>query len=343
MGSKISLYNALQTSLNEQLRQPCGKDTAGRRALTRKYTAIGRKGTMERIVECVPNISEGRRKDVIEAVVDEVRSTPGVTLLDYSSDESHNRSVITFIGEPNAVVNAAVKLAKKAAELIDLTKHTGEHPRMGAVDVIPLIPIRGMTGKETIELSKKLGERVCAEADMPVFLYEHSASAPHRANLAAIRKGQFEGMAEKVRQEEWEPDFGGRRVNPTAGVVAVGCRMPLIAFNINLSTSDVSIASKIAKIIRRSSGGLDCVKALGVMLEDRNLAQVSINMTDFSRTPLYRVLEFVRFEAARYGVQVTGTEIIGLTPMRALVDCAEYYLQIESFDADKQVLESYIQ
>lgn len=157
MGSKISLYDALQTSLNEQLRQPCGKDTAGCRALTRKYTAIGRKGTMERIVECVPNISEGRRKDVIEAVVDEVRSTPGVTLLDYSSDESHNRSVITFIGEPNAVVNAAVKLAKKAAELIDLTKHTGEHPRMGAVDVIPLIPIRGMTGKETIELSKKAG------------------------------------------------------------------------------------------------------------------------------------------------------------------------------------------
>ncbi len=290
---------------------------------------------MERIIECVPNISEGRRTEVIEAVVNEVRSTPNVTLLDYSSDESHNRTVITFIGEPNAVVDAAVKLAKKAAELIDLTKHTGEHPRMGAVDVIPLIPIRGISKEETIELSKKLGERVCIEADMPVFLYEDSASAPHRTNLAAIRKGQFEGMAEKVQQEEWEPDFGG--------VVAVGCRMPLVAFNINLSTSDVSIASKIAKIIRRSSGGLDCVKALGVMLEDRNIAQVSINMTDFSRTPLYRVLEFVRFEAARYGVHVIGTEIIGLTPMRALVDCAEYYLQIENFDADKQVLENYIQ
>ena len=286
---------------------------------------------MERIVECVPNISEGRRKDVIEAVVNEVRSTPNVMLLDYSSDESHNRSVITFMGEPAAVVDAAVKLAKKA------------HPRMGAVDVIPLIPIRGITKEETVELSKKLGERVCIEADIPVFLYEDSASAPNRTNLAAIRKGQFEGMAEKVQQDEWAPDFGGRRINPTAGVVAVGCRMPLVAFNINLSTSDVSVASKIAKIIRRSSGGLDCVKALGIMLEDRNIAQVSINMTDFSRTPLYRVLEFVRFEAARYGVQVIGTEIIGLTPMRALVDCAEYYLQIEGFDADKQVLENYIQ
>lgn len=298
---------------------------------------------MERIVECVPNISEGRRKDVIEAVVNEVRSTPNVMLLDYSSDESHNRSVITFMGEPNAVVDAAVKLAKKAAELIDLTKHTGEHPRMGAVDVIPLIPIRGISKEETVELSKKLGEHVCIEADIPVFLYEDSASAPNRTNLAAIRKGQFEGMAEKVQQDEWAPDFGGRRINPTAGVVAVGCRMPLVAFNINLSTSDVSIASKIAKIIRRSSGGLDCVKALGIMLEDRNIAQVSINMTDFTRTPLYRVLEMVRFEAARYGVHVIGTEIIGLTPMRALVDCAEYYLQIENFNADKQVLENYIQ
>lgn len=298
---------------------------------------------MERIVECVPNISEGRRSEVIEAIVDEVRSTPSVMLLDHSSDESHNRTVITFMGEPEAVVNAAVKLAKKAAELIDLTCHTGEHPRMGAVDVIPLIPIRGITKEETVELSKKLAQRVCEEADIPVFLYEDSASAPHRVNLAAVRKGQFEGMAEKVQQDGWEPDFGGRRIHPTAGVVAVGCRMPLVAFNINLSTDDVTIASKIAKIIRRSSGGFDCVKALGIMLEDRHIAQVSINMTDFTRTPLYRVLELVRFEAARYGVHVVGTEIIGLTPMRALVDSAEYYLQIENFDADKQVLENYIQ
>jgi glutamate formiminotransferase len=297
---------------------------------------------MERIVECVPNISEGRNREIIEAAANEVRTTPNVALLDCESDASHNRSVITFIGEPEAVVEAAVKLAKKSAALIDLNRHEGAHPRMGAVDVIPLIPIRGVTKEETVALSKKLAARVALEADIPVFLYEDSASAPHRVNLADIRKGQFEGMAEKVQKPEWEPDFGGRRIHPTAGVVAVGCRMPLVAFNINLSTSDVSIASKIAKIIRRSSGGFDCVKALGVMLEDRNIAQVSINMTDFSRTPLYRVLELVRAEARRWGVAVVGTEIVGLTPMRALVDSAEYYLQIENFSADKQILENYI-
>jgi glutamate formiminotransferase len=297
---------------------------------------------MERIVECVPNISEGRNREIIEAVANEVRTTPNVVLLDCESDASHNRSVITFIGEPEAVVEAAVKLAKKSAALIDLNRHEGAHPRMGAVDVIPLIPIRSVTKEETVELSKKLAARVALEADIPVFLYEDSASAPYRVNLADIRKGQFEGMAEKVQKPEWEPDFGGRRIHPTAGVVAVGCRMPLVAFNINLSTSDLSIASKIAKIIRRSSGGFDCVKALGVMLEDRNIAQVSINMTDFSRTPLYRVLELVRAEARRWGVAVVGTEIVGLTPMRALVDSAEYYLQIENFSADKQILENYI-
>ncbi|MDD4679761.1 MAG: glutamate formimidoyltransferase [Clostridia bacterium] len=297
---------------------------------------------MERIVECVPNISEGRNRDIIEAVVDEVRTSANVTLLGCESDSSHNRSVISYMGEPEAVVEAAVKLAKKAAELIDLTKHEGAHPRMGAVDVIPLIPIRGITKEETVELTKKLAKRISEEADIPVFLYEDSASAPHRVNLAKVRRGQFEGMAEKVQKPKWEPDFGGRRIHPTAGVVAVGCRMPLIAFNINLSTDDVSIASEIAKIIRRSSGGLDCVKAMGLLLEDRNIAQVSINMTDFSRTPLYRVLELVRAEAKRWGVTVVGTEIVGLTPMRALVDSAEYYLQIENFSADEQILENHI-
>ena len=297
---------------------------------------------MERIVECVPNISEGRNRDIIEAVVDEVRTSANVTLLGCESDSSHNRSVISYMGEPEAVVEAAVKLAKKAAELIDLTKHEGAHPRMGAVDVIPLIPIRGITKEETVELTKKLAKRISEEADIPVFLYEDSASAPHRVNLAKVRRGQFEGMAEKVQKPKWEPDFGGRRIHHTAGVVAVGCRMPLIAFNINLSTDDVSIASEIAKIIRRSSGGLDCVKAMGLLLEDRNIAQVSINMTDFSRTPLYRVLELVRAEAKRWGVTVVGTEIVGLTPMRALVDSAEYYLQIENFSADEQILENHI-
>lgn len=297
---------------------------------------------MAKLVECIPNISEGRRTEVIEAVVDTVRQTQGVTLLDYSSDTSHNRTVITFLGSPEGVEAAAVALAKKAVELIDLTCHQGEHPRMGAVDVVPFVPVKEMTKEECVALSKRVGQRIWEEAGLPVFLYEDSASAPHRVNLAAVRKGQFEGMAEKVQQEEWEPDFGGRTIHPTAGVVAVGARMPLIAYNINLSTSDLSVASAIAKIIRRSSGGLDCVKALGVMLEDRNIAQVSINMTDFHRTPLYRVVELVKAEAKRWGVSVIGTEVVGLTPMDALIDAAEYYLQIENFDKKKQVLENYI-
>ena len=297
---------------------------------------------MAKIVECVPNISEGRNTQVIEQVIDEVRAVKGVTLLDYSSDPSHNRTVITFLGSPEGVEAAAVGVARKAAQLIDLTHHEGEHPRMGAVDVIPFIPIKEVTMEECVALSKRVAKRVWEEAKMPVFLYEESASAPNRVNLAAIRKGQFEGMAQKVKEEEWEPDFGGRTIHPTAGVVAVGARMPLVAFNINLSTSNVEIASKIAKIIRKSSGGLDCVKALGVMLEERNVAQVSINMTNFHKTPLYRVLELVKAEAARYGVHVIGTEIIGLSPMQALIDSAEYYLQIEDFDFNKQVLENHI-
>jgi glutamate formiminotransferase len=280
--------------------------------------------------------------EVVEAVVNEVRSTPGVTLLDVSSDPNHNRSVITFLGSPEGVADAAVKLAKKAAELIDLTKHVGEHPRMGAVDVCPFVPVKEITTEECVELSKVVGKRIWEEAGMPVFLYEDSASAPHRVNLAAIRKGQFEGMAEKVLQPEWEPDFGGRTIHPTAGTVAVGCRMPLVAYNINLNTPDIKIASTIAKTIRQANGGLACVKALGVMLEDRNIAQVSINMTNLHKTPLYRVVELVKAEAKRWGVTVIGTEVVGLTPMHALIDAAEYYLQIENFDGEKQVLENYL-
>ena len=295
---------------------------------------------MAQLMECIPNISEGRRTEVIEAVANAVRSVPGVTLIDYSSDASHNRSVFTFLGEPDSVAEAAFRLSRAAVEHIDLRVHKGEHPRMGAVDVIPFVPVRGMEMEECVTRSKALGKRLSDELDLPVFLYEESASAPHRKNLAAIRKGQFEGMAEKVLQAEWHPDFGGNRIHPSAGVVAVGARQPLIAFNINLDTPDVSIASRIAKIIRESSGGLKAVKALGVMLEERNLAQVSINMCDFHQTPLYRVLELVRFEAARYGVHVVGTEIIGLSPMEALIDSASYYLQLEAFDQKRQVLEN---
>ncbi len=297
---------------------------------------------MAKIIESVPNISEGRNKEVIEACVDQIRSTPGCTLLNYSSDEDHNRTVITYMGSPEGCEEASVKLAKKAVELIDLTKHEGAHPRMGCVDVMPFIPIKEATMDECVELSLKVGKRIAEEADLPVFLYEKSASAPHRQNLAKVRKGQFEGMAEKVKDPDWIPDFGGQRIHPTGGIVAVGARPPLIAFNINLGTPDLEIATKIGKIIRESSGGLKCVKAMGVMLEDRNIAQVSINMTDFTVTPLYRVKELVRAEAARYGVPVIGTEIIGLAPMQAFFDTAEYYLQIEDFQPGVQVIENHL-
>ena len=297
---------------------------------------------MAKIMECIPNISEGRRLDLVEEFADIVRAVPGVTLIDYSSDASHNRSVFTFLGDPDQVMEAAFRFAQHAVEKIDLRVHEGEHPRMGAVDVIPFVPIRDMDMQECVERSKVLGERLANELDLPVFLYEESASAPHRKNLAAIRKGQFEGMAAKVLEDQWHPDFGGNRIHTSAGVVAVGARQPLIAFNINLDTSDVSIAKKIAKIIREKDGGFRAVKALGVMLEERNIAQVSINMCDYKQTPLYRVLEFVRFEAARYGVHVVGTEIIGLAPMMAFVDAADYYLQIEKFEPFKQVLECHL-
>ncbi|MBR3706230.1 MAG: glutamate formimidoyltransferase, partial [Firmicutes bacterium] len=277
-----------------------------------------------------------------EAVVDQIRTTPGCTLLNYSSDPNHNRTVITYIGDAKGVEEASVKLAKKAVELIDLTKHTGEHPRMGAVDVMPFVPIKDATNEECIELSKVVGKRIAEEADLPVFLYEMSAQKAARKNLATVRKGQFEGMAEKVKDPEWEPDFGGARIHPTGGVVAVGARPPLVAYNLNLNTSDVEIAKAIAKIIREKDGGLANVKAMGFMLEDRNIAQVSINMTDYRVTPLYRVTEMVKMEAAKYGVQVIGSEVIGLCPMKALIDSAEYYLQIENFDFDGQVLENYI-
>lgn len=297
---------------------------------------------MAKIIESVPNISEGRNREIIEVCVDQIRNTPGCTLLNYSSDVSHNRTVITYMGSLEGCEEASVKLAKKAVELIDLTKHQGEHPRMGCVDVMPFIPIKEATMEECVELSQRVGKRVAEEADLPVFLYEKSATAPHRQNLAKVRKGQFEGMAEKVKDPDWIPDFGGQRIHPTGGAVCVGARPPLIAYNINLGTENLEIATKIGKIIRESSGGLKCVKAMGVMLEDRNIAQVSINMTDFTVTPLHRVTELVRAEAARYGVPVIGTELIGLAPMQALFDAAEYYLQIEDFDPAVQVIENHL-
>ncbi|EHQ90948.1 glutamate formimidoyltransferase [Desulfosporosinus youngiae] len=295
---------------------------------------------MSQLIECIPNFSEGRRTEVIEAIAETIKSVPNVILLDYSSDYSHNRSVFTFVGKPESVIEAAFLSAKKASELIDMNVHTGEHPRMGAVDVIPFVPIKYVTMDECINFSKQLGERLASELSIPVFLYEEAAVSAERINLANIRKGQFEGMKEKIKDADRRPDFGAQEVHPTAGVTAVGARMPLVAYNVNLNTADLNISKQIAKTIRESNGGLKYVKSIGVMLEDRNIAQVSINMTNYEVTPLYRVFELIKIEAQRYGVNVIGSEIIGLTPMNALIDSAKYYLQLEEFNEKKQVLEN---
>ena len=297
---------------------------------------------MTKIIECIPNFSEGIRTEIIEKLVTAAKAVPGVTLLDYSGDASHNRSVFTLVGDEDGIKTAAFNLAKCAVENIDLTKHVGEHPRMGAVDVIPFVPIKGATMEDCIGISKEVGEKIATELNLPVFLYEESAATEKRKNLAAIRKGQFEGMAKKMAGSLWKPDYGDAVPHPTAGVVAVGARMPLVAFNVNLGTSDIKIADSIAKIVRGSSGGLKHCKGIGIMLEDRNIAQVSMNIVNFEGAPLYRVVEMIRFEAARYGVNIIGSELIGLAPMKALIDSAEYYLQLEEFDYDKQVLENHI-
>lgn len=292
-----------------------------------------------KIVECVPNFSEGRDKEKIERIVNPFRTKQGVKLLNYSNDEDHNRCVVTVIGEPEALTEALYEAIEVAVKEIDMTKHEGQHPRMGAVDVVPFIPIRNMEMDEAIALSKEVGKTIGERFGVPVFLYEKSASAPHRENLAKIRKGQFEGMAEKVHEPEWIPDFGPKDIHPTAGVVAVGARMPLVAYNVNLNTSDLSIADAIAKKVRFIGGGLRFCKAMGVELHDRNIVQVSMNLTDYTKTAVYRAHEMVRMEAKRYGVEVVGSEVIGLVPMMALVQCAEYYLGIENFSED-QILET---
>lgn len=293
------------------------------------------------MMECVPNFSEGRDLEKIDKIVSPFRAKAGVKLLDYSNDEDHNRLVVTVAGEPEALKAAVIEAIGVAIGLIDLNHHRGQHPRMGAVDVVPFIPIKGCTMDEAIALSKDVAKEVAQRYQLPVFLYEKSASAPHRENLAAIRKGEFEGMAEKIHQPEWHPDFGPEERHPTAGTVAIGARMPLVAYNINLNTPSLEIAQDIAKKIRFIGGGLRYCKAMGVELKERGITQVSINMTDYTKTALYRAMEMVRFEARRYGVSVVGSEIIGLVPMEALIDTASYYLGLENFSM-QQILEARI-
>jgi glutamate formiminotransferase len=294
---------------------------------------------MRTIIECVPNVSEGRDRGAIEEMAAAVRSVPGLRLLNVSSDGSHKRSVFTFVGDADAVRAGVLALFESALPRIDLRTHRGEHPRMGAVDVVPFIPIRGSTLEGCVALSREVGAEIAQRFGVPVYLYEDSASAEGRRNLADIRKGQYEGFAEKMKDPRWKPDFGPAEPHPSAGVVAVGARAFLIAYNINLGTSDISIAERIAKAIRHQSGGFRYVKAMGVALADRGIVQVSINMTNFKKTPLHRVFECVRSEAARHGVAVVGSEIVGLTPAEALYMAAEHYLRLEGFSAE-QVLET---
>lgn len=292
---------------------------------------------MAKIVECIPNISEGRRPEVVEEIIGEVRKVPGVVLLDYSSNPDHNRTVITFTGEPEGVLEAAWRLIGKAAELIDLDTHQGEHPRMGATDVVPFVPIRDVGMEECVELAQRLGERVGRELGIPVFLYEKAATRPSRRNLADVRRGQYEGLKESIKTPERAPDYGPS-VLGKAGAIAIGARPPLVAFNVNLGTTNLEIAKAIAKGIRGSSGGFVHVKALGVDLSEQGLVQISMNMVDTRGTPLYRAMEFIQTEAAHYGVPVVGSEIVGLVPLEAMLEAATYYLKLHEFSGE-QLLE----
>ena len=289
---------------------------------------------MKQIVECVPNFSEGRDAEIVREIAAAAAAIPGVKVLDLTSDADHNRSVLTFVGEPGAVRDAAVALVGAALPRIDLRRHRGQHPRLGAVDVVPFIPIRDIEAKECVALAREAGRAIAEKYGLPVYLYEDAASSEERRNLSNIRKGEFEGLAAKMKLPDWTPDFGPAEPHPSGGAVVVGARMPLIAYNINLGTSDLSVADRIAKSIRHIGGGFRYCKAMAVDLKDRGIVQVSINMTNYRKTPLFRVFECVKSEAARFGVNVVGSEIVGLTPAEALYDVAEFYLRIEKFSPD---------
>ncbi len=290
-----------------------------------------------KIVECVPNFSEGRREEVIEKIVDNFRNVNNVKLLDYNADKDHNRLVVTVIGEPQAVKSAVFNAIKTAVELIDLNKHEGEHPRLGATDVVPFIPIKDMKMEECVELAKELAKEVAENLNLPVYLYEKAATKPERENLANIRKGEFEGLAEKMKDPEWKPDFGPDTPHPTAGAVVIGARDFLIAFNVNLRTTDLKVAKRIARYVRGSSGGMKFIKAIGVDLKDKGMVQVSMNLTNYKKNPIYRAYQLVKMEAKRWGVEVAECEIEGLVPLEALVLDFKYFLQIHDFKIDKVI------
>ena len=291
------------------------------------------------LIECIPNVSEGRRPAIVAAMAGAIRAIAGVRLLDSSSDPSHNRSVFTLVGDADGVERAVLALFERAVADVDLRTHTGEHPRLGAVDVVPFVPIEGVTMAECVALAKTVGAGVAARFQVPVYLYEEASTNPARTNLEDIRRGEFEGLAAKMATAGWTPDFGPATPHPSAGATVIGARMPLIAFNINLATDRLDIAKKIAAAIRHSSGGYRFVKAMGITLEDRGIVQVSMNLTNVEKTPIFRVFETVKREADRYGVAILESEIVGLVPSAALMSAAEFYLRIAGFTRD-QVLEN---
>lgn len=292
---------------------------------------------MQQLVECVPNFSEGRRQEVIDAIVAAIAANTGVRVLDVQSDADHNRTVVTFVGAPETALQAAFDGAARAAELIDLNQHRGEHPRMGATDVIPFIPISGVSMDDCVALARRLGERIGTALAIPVYLYAKAATRPERESLPAVRKGEFEGIRELIGSDPSRaPDFGPKVMGP-AGATAVGARPFLIAFNAYLNTTDVEVAKKIAKTLRFSSGGLGYVQAMGILVDGQ--AQVSMNLTDFRQTAMHTVLEMVRREAARYGAAIVRSELVGMLPQQALLDAACWYLQLDGFSSD-QVLEN---
>jgi glutamate formiminotransferase / 5-formyltetrahydrofolate cyclo-ligase len=291
------------------------------------------------LIECVPNVSEGRRAEVVAAMVDAIRAVADVRLLDHSSDSAHNRSVFTLVGDSAGLERAVLALFERAITDIDLRTHKGEHPRLGAVDVVPFIPIEGATMADCVALAKRVGAEVAARFGVPVYLYEEASSHPARKNLEDIRRGEFEGLAARMATPEWTPDFGPNAPHPRAGASVIGARMPLIAYNINLATDRLEVAKRIAAAIRHSSGGFRYVKAAGFMLEDRGIVQVSMNLTNYEKTPIFRVFETVKREAERHGVSILESEIVGLVPAAALNAAAEFYLQIAGFKPE-QVLEN---
>jgi glutamate formiminotransferase len=291
------------------------------------------------IIECIPNVSEGRRPEVVEAIAAAIRAVPGVRLLDHSSDASHNRSVFTMAGDARPIKAAVLAMYERALPAIDLRTHKGEHPRLGAVDVVPFVPIEGVTMEACVALAQDVAQEVAARFGVPVYLYEEASANPARRNLEDIRRGEFEGLAARMKTDGWTPDFGPAAPHESAGASVIGARMPLIAYNINLNTDRLDVAKKIAAAIRHSSGGFRYVKAAGFKLDDRGIVQVSMNLTNYEKTPIFRVFETVKREAERYGVTILESEIVGLIPAAALNATAEFYLQIAGFTAD-QVLEN---